>query len=97
MKFSLKELKRLSVETKSGIVLGKIVDFLLESDGGVIYQYKVKGSFFSTKEFLVNREQIIEITEEKMIVYDAVVRRGLEPENEKTVLSEPALSRKIDS
>lgn len=70
---SYSQLKKLSVETKSGEVLGHVGDLVMDVDGHTIVQYEVKSSMLSTKKYMISREQVISITEEKMIVEDAVV------------------------
>ncbi|MFH0857312.1 MAG: PRC-barrel domain-containing protein [Candidatus Magasanikbacteria bacterium] len=80
MRISYKQLKRLRVETKSGTYLGHVNDIVLDVDAQNIVQYFVKGPVLSAKEFLVSRDQVYEIGEEKMLVYDSVVRRGIEKE-----------------
>ncbi len=72
MIINLRQLKKLPVVTKSGIKLGKIseINFLLETQS--IYQYVVRSSFFSDRIFLIQVNQVLEISD-KIIVDDAVV------------------------
>jgi sporulation protein YlmC with PRC-barrel domain len=80
MRLSYKQLKSLKVETKSGTMLGHIADIVFDADMQSIVQYKVKGPVLSTKEFLVSRDQVYSFSEEKVVVYDTVVRRGIAKE-----------------
>ncbi len=66
--------KHLSVETVSGTVLGKISDIVLESNGQLVAQYIVKGSLLGGQLYTLNRDQVIRITTNKMIVDDSVVK-----------------------
>ena len=71
MRINFSQLKTLSVQTKSGIVLGKVKDLVLEIEGQTILQYEVGG--LVGKKYFINREQVLNIDEEKMIVEDSVV------------------------
>ncbi|XOU94247.1 MAG: PRC-barrel domain-containing protein [Candidatus Kerfeldbacteria bacterium] len=67
----------LPVYTESSQHLGKIVDFEFESDTQTILSYYIR-SGHSIKELLsaeliINREQVILITNEKMIVEDNIL------------------------
>lgn len=72
MRINLKKLLKLSVETKSGIVLGKIKDITFETEGQSILQYEVGG--LVGKKYLISREQVVSIDEKKTIVDDGVVK-----------------------
>lgn len=71
MRLTLSQLKKLAVETKSGFALGKVKDIVLETDGQTILQYEV-GNYFG-KKYLISREQVVGIDEEKIIVDDGIV------------------------
>jgi len=73
MRISYSQLKKCQVETQSGVGLGHVCDMVLDVDGQHIVQYEVKQSMLSTKKYLVNREQVVSITAEKIIVEDSVV------------------------
>lgn len=97
MKIDLKLLKHLDVETVSGKALGHIYDFVIEIEGQIIAQYKVKPSLISRMEYLVSRDQIVKFTSEKIIVDDAVVpekKIGLSKKTPPEI--EPAIMMKID-
>lgn len=72
MIINLHQLKKLPVVTKSGIKLGKIseINFLVETQ--TVYQYVVRSSFLSGRIFLIQTNQVLEISD-KIIVDDAVV------------------------
>jgi len=78
-----KNLIGLSAETKSGLVLGKIKNFEVDSETQTISQYFVKGRGFISKllsesdqQLIIHRNQVVSISEEKMIVEDNVVKEG---------------------
>lgn len=73
MRIDQKMLKHLDVETVSGEMLGHIYDFVMEIEGQIIVQYKVKPSLISRMDYLVSRDQIVKFTSYKVIVDDAVV------------------------
>jgi hypothetical protein len=78
MLISQKQLKKVMVETQSGRFLGYIVGFEVETDTGVIEKYWVKGKFALANlwdnNIVINKTQIINFDEEKMVVDDAVVK-----------------------
>lgn len=88
MRISLVHLKKLEVQTKSGVILGKVQDLILETEGQNILQYEV-GKLVG-KKYLVSREEVLNINEEKMIVEDTVVGESKKEEKEKEkVVAEP--------
>ncbi|NQU77489.1 PRC-barrel domain-containing protein [Candidatus Falkowbacteria bacterium] len=65
----------LPVYTESGQHLGHISDFQIDDDTGKISKYHIKSSnpitnIIKQKELIIDPSQVIEITEEKMIVGD---------------------------
>ncbi|PIR74909.1 MAG: hypothetical protein CO030_03050 [Candidatus Magasanikbacteria bacterium CG_4_9_14_0_2_um_filter_42_11] len=74
MRISYKQLKKLPVMTESGMELGSVHDIILDVDTQGIVQYEISPSMLSTKAYVVNQDQVVSITSEKMIVKDAVVR-----------------------
>ncbi|MFZ2190047.1 MAG: hypothetical protein WA057_01000 [Candidatus Magasanikiibacteriota bacterium] len=72
MRISLKQFKKLIVETKLGIKLGFVKDMVLDTEGQNILQYEV-GSLVG-KKHLVSREQVLNIDSEKMVVEDSVLK-----------------------
>lgn len=82
-----KQLKRIMVETQSGQFLGYVSDFELETDTGSIEKYHVSpknllpGLFGNS--LIINKAQIINFDDEKMVVEDAVVKAV----NDKKVIS----------
>lgn len=103
MEINQQQLKKIQVETKSGRVLGQVVDFELDVDTGVIVRYYVKSKIplaglFEDK-LIINREQIIDFDDQKMVVEDNLLK---ETDNEKEVVekidefkgTEPAITYK---
>ncbi len=83
-----KNLINLRVETESGDYLGKVYDFLIDTETYEILKYYIKGGSFLNKvfpkELIIDRLQIVAITKEKMIVNDLDIKnleevKGLEP------------------
>lgn len=77
MRYRDSQLTGVPVYTQSGKHVGRLVGFVVESDTHEVIQYAVKksGTFelLLPKEFLVNRSQVISVSEEKMVVEDATV------------------------
>jgi len=78
MRITLKQLRKAKVETNTGLVLGHVVDIIFDTENQCAVQYRVKGPVLSTKEFLVNRDQVVHFEEEKIVVYDSVVKKGID-------------------
>ncbi|MFA5129147.1 MAG: hypothetical protein WC445_04305 [Patescibacteria group bacterium] len=81
MTISHKNLIGLPVQTKSGLLLGKIGSFEIESDTQTVLRYIVKSRNLISKllsekvsEIIISRNQVIFLDEEKMIVDDASVK-----------------------
>jgi sporulation protein YlmC with PRC-barrel domain len=76
MQLTEKELLGLSVETKSGQALGVVNGFEIDVDSQKIVRYFVKPNNiiknFLVSELVVDFQQVILITKEKMIVDDNV-------------------------
>ena len=96
MRLPFKQLKSLPVRTVSGILLGRIQDIVLETEGQLVAQYRVKPSVLMGKEYLVGRDQIVRIDADALIVDDAVLRTGISPEKKRQTLTppEPVVMRK---
>ena len=75
MRISYSQLKKLTVETVSGDMLGHVGDIVLDGEEHAVVQYEVKSSMLSTKKYMIARGQVVSITAEKMIVKDAVVEQ----------------------
>jgi len=87
-------LKKLIVETQSGIKLGKVCDLVLETDGQTVLQYEVCGGLFCSKKYLISRNQVVRFEEGKIIVDDSVKKLVVNSETVKeNVNVEPALMR----
>ncbi|PIZ93850.1 MAG: hypothetical protein CO029_03515 [Candidatus Magasanikbacteria bacterium CG_4_9_14_0_2_um_filter_41_10] len=73
MRITYKQLKKLPVVTQSGQELGSVHDAVIDIEAHVIALYEVSSSVLSTKKYSITPTQVVSITEEKMIVKDAVV------------------------
>lgn len=89
MKITSQKLTGLLVETQSGQKLGKIEIFNIDIDSQSIIEYKIKPSNLVQGlvrgELIISRGQVIDITEQKMIVDDNVVSEKTEDKIKKTV------------
>ena len=69
-----KTLLKLPVYTKSGTHLGRLIGFEFETENQMIINYRVRPKGITRRilksPFLIGREQVISITDEKMIVDD---------------------------
>jgi sporulation protein YlmC with PRC-barrel domain len=74
MRIEFKQLKELTVETQSGIYLGKVTNAHIDTDSHTILQYYVvkKRLLSRSPELLVSPTQVISITEDKLIVNNNV-------------------------
>jgi sporulation protein YlmC with PRC-barrel domain len=79
-----KQIVGLPVETKSGLLLGKIKSFKIDNETQTVLQYTVKsrsliGKLLSERdqELIIHRNQVISINEEKMIVEDSAVKENV--------------------
>jgi sporulation protein YlmC with PRC-barrel domain len=68
----LADAKKMPVCTKSGIKLGKISDVEIDPEKHLIFSYKIKNNFLSSKFLLIKPAQIVGIINKKIIVDDAV-------------------------
>ena len=75
MRLTFKQLKKLTVETLSGTVLGRVHDIVFDIDGQNIIQYIVKSGTINPDESLVSRDQVVRFEEKKMVVYDTASRK----------------------
>ncbi len=72
MLLATRQLFKLSVYTRSGVLVGKLVGFEFEAESQTVLRYEVRRSLFGPP-LLIHRDQVISITNEKMIVADAAV------------------------
>jgi sporulation protein YlmC with PRC-barrel domain len=96
-----KKIIGLSVATKSGFVLGKIIDFDVDIETQSILRYFVKNrsltqQILSEKEekIIISRNQVLSIDEFKMVVDDGAVK-NIEKSSEFKIAREniPAMTR----
>ena len=73
MRLSLKQVKKMNVETVSHKVLGSVVDVILDVENHVVVQYCVKSGVISGHQYLIHPRQIVRFEKNKMIVEDSVV------------------------
>jgi len=103
MLINQKQLKQVRAETQSGQFLGYIADFELETDTGIIEQYYIKSNNLISGlwegKLLINKNQIINFDENKMVVEDNVLKEKAQKkalskaENLESI--EPVISSKI--
>lgn len=83
-----KMLLKLPVFTKSGTHVGKLIGFEFEVDSQMIVRYRVRPKGLSARilrsPLLISREQVISISEEKMVVEDNV-EKAVELEKAKAI------------
>ena len=82
------QLLKLPVYTRSGTRLGKLIGFEFEADSQVIVRYRVRPKGLSARilrsPLLISREQVLSISEEKMVVDDNV-EKAVELEKAKAI------------
>lgn len=83
MRLNFKKIKQLSVETASGIKLGRVSDIVFDTEGQLVAQYLVKHSIISDKTYLISRDQIIRFENKKIIVDDNTVKAESKEEEKK--------------
>jgi len=81
MRLSLKQLRKMNVETVSGAKLGRVCNVIFETDGQTILQYEVCKCCWCGGKLLMNRSQVVRFEEKRMVVEDSV--RQIESEGEK--------------
>ena len=105
MLISDKNLIGLPVYTQSGDYLGQVAGFDVEIESGEIAKYRVKNpglmNWFKISELTISRDQVIELTQEKMVVADLAIKdvEKVERENSAAVPVkniEPVITSKID-
>jgi sporulation protein YlmC with PRC-barrel domain len=71
-----KKLLKLPVETKGGTGLGRVIGFDVELESQSILRWHVRPNGLASRmlshPLIVSREQVLSISEEKMVVDDAV-------------------------
>lgn len=79
MKLTNKQLIGIEVETQSGQKLGKIESFNIDIDSQSVLEYKIKPlnliKGLLESDLIISRGQVVEITNEKMIVEDLSVTK----------------------
>jgi uncharacterized protein YrrD len=72
MRLSFSKLKKLRVETKSGVHLGSVHDVVFDIDSHIILQYKVRNFVIGKTDYIINREQVISFDDNKIVVEDNI-------------------------
>lgn len=75
MRISLKQLKKMTVETLSGVKLGRVHDIFFGAQEQMILQYVVKPSGIGGESYLIGRDQVVRFEEKTMVVYDTALKR----------------------
>lgn len=98
MRMTLRQLKKMSVETVSGVKLGRVCDIVFETDGQSILQYEVCGGLFCGERYLINRSQVVRFEEKKMIVEDNVTSvESVEEKRKGEVIAEVGATMRVTS
>ena len=82
-------LRRLTVKTISGEVLGKIKSWEIDTEDQIIVQYVVSSSPIRGRKFLIHRGQVKSFSDTEMIVDDSVVRDAKPP---RRIIPKPEIS-----
>ncbi|MBI5023002.1 MAG: PRC-barrel domain-containing protein [Candidatus Magasanikbacteria bacterium] len=83
------KLKNLPVFTQSGVKLGQIIDVEIDLDSQSILRYAIKRGIVSRGVLLIHRSQVVAITDEKMTVEDAMIKKS-QTMNIKEAVVQPA-------
>lgn len=74
MTLHLDQIKGLPCETRSGQKIGHVIDFIIDPLSRKIVQVEIKGgAIFRRNHYLVHNEQVISITEKKVVIEDAAI------------------------
>lgn len=74
MRLSDDELRGLRVETTAGEHVGRVIGFVMDTDGGTIVQYRVRPPgllavlFPGIRELLIHQSQVVSIDANRMVV-----------------------------
>ena len=96
MRLTFSQLKHLSVETASGLKLGRVHDVVCETEGQLIAQYLVRRPLLGGALYRISRDQVVRFEEHRLIVDDGVVKEQMREESfvgKKQVSVEPVLTR----
>lgn len=95
MLLSFSRLKNLPVFTQSGLRLGQVSDLEIDTDSQSILRYIVQrgrlvGRF--QEPLLIHRRQVVSISQEKMMVEDAVIKQLETVKEEKETVPQTSAS-----
>ncbi len=87
MILTTKDLINLPVETKSGRLIGRVSDFEIETDSGLVTKFYVRqgnliGGLLGRDLLIIGRNQVLSISKEKMVVEDGLIKE----KNEERIL-----------
>lgn len=74
MVINLHKLLRLPVFTESEVKLGRIFDLELDATTQAVMRYLVRPNFLSAKYFMIAGAQVKEIKNDRVVVYDSVLK-----------------------
>lgn len=79
MRLTDEQLVGLRVETTTGERVGTIVGLVMDTDGGVIVQYRVRppgalAMFLGSRELLIHQSQVVSFDAKRMVVQSGVGR-----------------------
>jgi len=74
MFISLKKIIGLVVFTQSGNRLGKVSAVNLDTNIHTVREYVVRASIFNSRVFLIKPTQVVEMSNQKMVVEDGVLK-----------------------
>ncbi|MBI2990351.1 MAG: PRC-barrel domain-containing protein [Candidatus Magasanikbacteria bacterium] len=96
MRVSLAQLKRLQVRTQSGIYLGKVRDFVVDSSDHSIVQYIVRSRRLASREYLIHRNQVLSISETQITVEDSLAASRQVTEEKSPNRAEPVSITEVE-
>lgn len=95
----LKELRRVPVETKRGLRLGRLVDVEIDEESHVVTTYIVQAGALTRplvkKQLRIDRRQVLSVSRERIVVDDATpaeterIRLGLTKDAASSVSAQP--------
>lgn len=92
MRINFQKLKSLPVETKSGNLLGHIVDLEINLEAFTINKFEIQDKKWigTDQSYLIGSEQIVKILADKIIVQDNIKKIEAEAPAKPAVVATPA-------
>ncbi|KKR04070.1 MAG: hypothetical protein UT32_C0035G0005 [Parcubacteria group bacterium GW2011_GWC2_39_14] len=99
MLIDFKQLKNLPVKTESGILLGYVNDFTLETETLSLKQINVNTNklLVFSDDLLISSEQIVSITTEKIVVQESVKKIPVAENPAQKISPEPATALNVET